>query len=148
LSSRWLKLIIAFLDVVRLMPIQLPARMGVAGANWGTNMRVAIIIMVLVVGAPAAAQAPPKARSAGEIPNTTLTIPAPERVPGLEQRRREPMVHREALAPPGSAALNAGPTNATPFSGTPSGTLPAESGTPQGRTEAGTGAPNTPNLGR
>ncbi len=111
-------------------------------------MRVATIITVIVVAAPAEAQAPPKALSPAGTPNTTLTAPAPEPSGRFELRRHERMVHPEAIAPPGSAALNAGPTNATPFSGTPSGTLPSEAGTPQGRTEAGTGVQTTPNLGR
>jgi hypothetical protein len=120
----------------------------VTGANWDSNMRFVAMITVLAVAAPAAAQTPSKALSPAPTPDATLTVPAPERTPGKGRPRSEPMVHQEAVAPPGSAALNAGPTNATPFSSTPAGTLPSESGTPQGRSEWGTGAQTTPNLGR
>jgi hypothetical protein len=104
------------------------------------------MIAALALPVAAAAQTPQPSTTPG-----SATLLAPGRAPPLELRRAEPpggMVLREGIVPPGSAAVSAGPTNATPFSATPSGTLPFNGYAPQGRSDLAIDVLTTPNVGK
>ena len=96
-------------------------------------MRRALAFSLLLAGLPVMAHAQPRGYTPAPVPNVAAPTVAPS----------------ERAGGPGLQATNAGPTDSTPFSAAPSGTLVGSDRIGQdSKNETPGGLPTTPNLAK